>query len=117
VQMDVDQVTQGVDITGDGGVFKEILVEGKGSDTPPSGADVRGMNAASILQSSSPPLLLVLFVHAKKRHILCHTNQSTTLARCSMAPSSIQAGTRTSHSSSSWVQDRSSRDGTVRWPP
>jgi len=52
VQMDVDQVTQGVDITGDGGVFKEILVEGKGSDTPPSGADVRVHYTGTLLDGS-----------------------------------------------------------------
>jgi hypothetical protein len=33
---------QGIDLSGDGGVLKTIIVEGTGTDTPPSGSDVTG---------------------------------------------------------------------------
>jgi FK506-binding protein 4/5 len=38
----MDIAEQGVDLSGDGGVLKTILVEGTGTDTPPSGSDVTG---------------------------------------------------------------------------
>jgi hypothetical protein len=38
----LDVAEQGVDISGDGGVLKTILVEGTGADTPPSGSEVTG---------------------------------------------------------------------------
>jgi hypothetical protein len=38
---------QGIDLSGDGGVLKTIIVEGTGTDTPPSGSDVTGTSINS----------------------------------------------------------------------
>lgn len=42
-----------IDLTGDGGVMKEILVEGSGFDNPKEGSEVKGMPMLIFIPSIS----------------------------------------------------------------
>lgn len=89
-----EQHKQAIDVSGDGGVLKEIYAEGSG-EVPPAGDEIRG--AALRLEE-------INYVESCGLTADCGLAQRTTRARCWTAPSSTARATATR--SSRWVASR-----------